>query len=302
MGHGHHHDHGAPAHGKAFAISVGLNVAFSAIEVVFGLLAGSMALLADAAHNLGDVLGLGLAWGATYLARLAPSEQRTYGWRKSTVLAALLNAVLILVAVGGVAWEAIERLSTPQPVDGWSVVVVAGIGVVINTLSAALFFRSRKHDVNIAGAFMHLAADAAVSAGVVVSGAVVLMSGWNVVDPATSLAVSVVIVIGTWGLLRQSVDLALDAVPSHIDLSRVKSCLQSFEDVHGLHDLHVWALSTSETALTVHLDVAPDCDSQALLERIGHTLEEQFDIHHTTIQLETTDGDSTCAQGRGGTV
>lgn len=299
-GHGHHHHHHA-ADGRAFAWSFGLNLLFVVVELVYGFLADSMALLADAIHNLGDVAGLGLAWGATRLARIEPSDRRTYGWRKTTVVAALANAILVLMTVGGVLLESFERLFEPAMIDAWSVIVVAGIGVVINGGSAALFFRRRHQDVNIGGAFVHLAADAAVSVGVVLSGLAVLWFGWIWVDPVVSIVVSAVIVWGTWGLLRTSFDLAVDAVPPHIDLDEVRGCLSEFEEVCDVHDLHVWAMSTSETALTAHLEVPANVDSYRLLTALEQRLRERFGIEHTTLQLEPGVV-GTCGQGRAGAL
>jgi cobalt-zinc-cadmium efflux system protein len=298
--HHHHHDHPHPGDGRAFAVSVTLNVGFVVVEVVYGLLSGSMALVADAAHNLGDVLGLALAWGATRLARLDTDDRRTYGYRKSTVVAALLNAVLILVAVGGVAWEAVGRLAKPVAVDGWTVIVVAAIGVVINSVSAAMFFRNRQHDLNVRGAFLHLAADAAVSVGVVVAGVVVLTTGWVWVDPATSLAIAAVIVVGTWGLLRESVDMLMDAVPSHLELSDVRECVCGIDGVAEIHDLHVWPMSTNETCLTAHVGVDEDGDSATILSEIHARLKERFGITHVTVQLEPHHVAAGCEQGRHG--
>ncbi|MEM6996809.1 MAG: cation diffusion facilitator family transporter [Myxococcota bacterium] len=298
MGHGHdHHGHG-PRHGKAFAVSLALNIGFVVVEVVYGLLAGSMALVADAAHNLGDVLGLALAWGATRLARIEPCDRRTYGWRKSTVLAALLNAILIVLAVGGVTWEAVGRIGSPVAIDGMTVIVVAAIGVVINAVSAGFFFAGRKGDANIRGAFIHLMADAAVSVGVVFAGIVVLTTGWNWVDPATSLIISVVILVTTWGLLKESVDLLMDAVPAHIDLGEVRQCLLDIEGVAAIHDLHVWAMSTNETSLTAHIEVREGCDRNALLRSIDEVLQQRFHIGHSTVQLETHDMGAGCKQGK----
>jgi len=300
--HDHHHAHGhGGGHGWAFAWSVTFNLAFVGVELTYGLLAGSMALVADAAHNLGDVAGLAMAWAATRLATIKPSQRRTYGWRKTTVFAALANAVLILVAVGGVTVEAVQRLIAPAAVEGWTVIGVAAIGVVVNALSAALFFAGRKHDVNIAGAFAHLAADAAVSVGVVVSGIVVVSLGWLWVDPVTSVLVSLVIVWGTWGLLRTSFDLAMDAVPPHIDLDAVRAALEGTEGVGDVHDLHVWAMSTSETALTAHLEIAETADPCQLLRELEHCLHDRFGIEHTTLQLETG-APGSCTQGRAGAL
>lgn len=300
-GHGHHGHHHHGGDGRAFAWSFALNLLFVGFELAYGFIADSMALLADAIHNLGDVAGLGLAWGATRLARIRPSDRRTYGWRKSTVVAALANAILVLMTVGGVLLESFERLFEPASIDAWSVIIVAGIGVLINGGSAALFFRRRHQDVNIGGAFVHLAADAAVSVAVVLSGIAVLWLQWSWVDPVVSMIVSVVIVWGTWGLLRTSFDLAVDAVPPHIDLDEVRGCMNEFEEVCDIHDLHVWAMSTSETALTAHLEVPATVDSYRLLKALEQRLRERFGIEHTTLQIEAG-AVGACGQGRAGAL
>ncbi|MCR9165505.1 MAG: cation diffusion facilitator family transporter [Nannocystaceae bacterium] len=301
MGRDHDHAKGSD-HGKAFAISVALNVVFVVVEVVYGVLSGSVALIADAAHNLSDVLGLVLAWVAMRLAARPPSDLRTYGWRKSTVLAAFLNAVLIMGAVGAVTWEAIGRIGSESPIDGWTMIIVAAVGVVINTASAGLFFIDRKSDANIRGAFLHLAADAAVSVGVVVAGALVLWTGWDWIDPATSLLISAVIVVGTWGLLRDSTNLLLDAVPDDIDLEEVRNQIQSIDSVVGVHDLHVWAMSTREPALTAHVVYEPSASSETVLCAMEEMLHRRFGFEHTTLQVEPEGVASDCKQGRDGNV
>ena len=288
--HNHTHDHGhshAPAnYNRAFAIGVALNVVYIVVEATYGILADSLALLADAGHNLSDVLGLLLAWGANYLAQRKPTERHTYGWRKSTILAALTNAVILLVAMGGIAWEAVQRFSDPLQVAGKTIIIVAAIGVVINTATALLFLSGRKQDLNIRGAFLHMAADAGVSAGVVLAGVVILSSGWLWIDPAVSLIITAIILVGTWGLLRDSFNLALDAVPAGIDPEAVKSYLSGLPGVKDVHDLHIWAMSTSETALTAHL-LKPDAgDDDTLIEQVSRELHERFGIEHITIQWE----------------
>ena len=290
--HGHGHHHGAAATtGRAFLVGIVLNGAFVAVEAGAGLVTGSLALLADAGHNLSDVLGLLLAWGATRLARRAPSLRRTYGWRRSSIMAALLNAVLLLVAVGGIAWEAIRRAQAPTPVPGATVMIVAGIGFVINTATALLFLSSRKHDLNARGAFLHMAADAAISLGVVAAGAAILATGWTWLDPAVSLVIAVIILFGTWGLLKESLDLSLDAVPVGIDAADVRACLAALPGVTAVHDLHVWAMSTTEVALTAHL-VKPDPGGDdALIARATRELHDRFGIAHVTLQWERTDDD-----------
>ncbi len=301
MGHGHGHGH-ASDHGAAFAISVALNVGFVVVEVVYGVLSDSVALIADAAHNLSDVLGLALAWGAMRLAKRLPCERRTYGWRKSTILAAFLNALLIMGAVGAVTWEAIGRIGAPSAIDGRTMIIVAAIGVVINGVCAGLFFVGRHADANIRGAFLHLVADAAVSVGVVFAGVVVLWTGWQWVDPATSLAISVVIVVGTWGLLKDSANLLLDAVPEDLDLGEIRGAIASIDAVVDVHDLHVWAMSTRERALTVHVVSTPDASPTEVLAAIEDLLQRRFHIGHTTLQIEPEDVARGCEQGRAGHV
>lgn len=294
--HGHHgHEHPAPADwNRAFAIGVLLNLGFVVVEAVFGWQAGSLALLADAGHNLSDVAGLILAWGAALAGRLAPSRYRTYGWRRASILAALANAVLLLVAMGALAVEAFQRLQVPEPVAGWTVIVVAAVGVLINGLTAALFMAGSKDDLNIRGAFLHMAGDALVSLGVVTAGVLYLQFGWGWLDPVMSLVIAVVIVLGTWGLLRQSLHLAFDGVPEGIDLLEVHACLRDQPGVTGVHDLHVWALGTSEFALTVHLVMPGGHPGDAFFIEMGQTLMRRFRIHHPTIQIEIDGIDDGC--------
>jgi cobalt-zinc-cadmium efflux system protein len=276
--------------GRAFAIGVVLNTGFIIAEVIFGLLSHSLSLLADAGHNLGDVMGLLMAWAASNLARRSPTERFTYGLRRTSVLAALFNAILLLVSVGAIAWEAIRRISHPEPVLGLTMIWVALIGVIVNGLTAWMFVGGRKNDLNIRGAFLHMAADAAVSAGVVLAGLVILRTGWWLLDPISSLLIVMVILIGTWGLLRDSVNLALDAVPRGIDPAAVQKFLEQLPGVAAIHHLHVWGLSTTETACTAHIvKREPQLDDE-LLKRIAHELHERFGIEHTTIQFERCDG------------
>lgn len=279
--HNHHSDYT-----RAFAIGVALNAGFIVIEIVFGLLAGSLALLADAGHNLSDVLGLLLAWGASYMVKRRPTERHTYGWRKTSILAALMNAFILMVAIGGIAWEAIRRFNDPAPVGGQTIIIVAAIGVVINTFTALLFVSGRKHDLNIRGAFLHMAADAGVSAGVVAAGLVILVGGWMWVDPLVSLVIAAVILMGTWGLMRDALNLALDAVPKGIDPEAVGDYLAGLPGVEGVHDLHIWAMSTTETALTAHLVKADSKDDDALIEKANKELNDRFGIDHITLQWE----------------
>jgi cobalt-zinc-cadmium efflux system protein len=287
-GHAHgHHGHAISSQGidRAMAIGVVLNVGFVIVEAVFGVISGSLALLADAGHNASDVLGLLLAWGADYLARRPPSRKYTWGLRRSTIYAAFLNAVLLLVACGGILWEAWHRFTEPQPVAGPTMIVVALIGVVINTLTALLFVRGH-HDANIRGAFLHMAADAAISLGVVVAGIAILFTGLAWIDPVVSILITLVIVVGTWGLFRESVDLALDAVPRGIDIDAVEAALTELPGVVEVHDLHVWGTSTSESSLTAHLLVAEAADHQQVLRVAEDVLRERFRIAHTTVQVE----------------
>jgi cobalt-zinc-cadmium efflux system protein len=282
----HAHPHGGANHGRAFAVGICLNFVFVLFEAVVGFLAGSLALMADAGHNLSDVLGLLLAWGASVLGRRSPTQRRTYGLRRSSILAALLNAMLLLVAVGGIGWEAIRRLAFPEPPPGAAVIWVAAAGVVINTASALLFLRGRERDVNIRGAFLHLAADAGVSLGVVVAGAAMQLTGWSWLDSAVSLGIALVILVSTWDLLRESLDLAMDAVPKGIDPQAVELYLAELPGVTEVHDLHIWGLSTTEPALTAHLVVPQTLDEDALLARVGRDLHDLFGIEHATVQIE----------------
>ncbi len=291
-GHSHSHDHGhahAPADfGRAFAIGIALNLAFVVAETVFGFVANSMALLADAGHNLSDVLGLVVAWAGTVMAKRASSPRFTYGLKKATILAALVNGLFLLVAVGAIGAEAIRRLFDPAPTDGATVIVVAAIGIVINGATALMFARGRDTDINIRGAYLHMSADAAVSGAVVFAGLVILWTGQRWVDPMMSLAVAAVILWGSIGLMRESVGMSLMGVPSGIDVDEVETALGELEGVETVHDLHVWPLSTTETALTAHL-VAPDVPStDALLSAARRMLHDRFRIEHCTLQIERT--------------
>lgn len=282
----HNHDHSPTDYNRAFAFGVALNVGFVIVEAAYGIMAGSLALLADAGHNLSDVLGLLLAWGATYLVRRKPTERRTYGWRKSSILVALINAVILLVALGGIAWEAIQRFSAPVPVAGKTIIFVALVGVVINTVTALLFLSGRKSDLNIRGAFLHMVADAGVSAGVVIAGVAILFTGRLWIDPAVSLFITVIILFGTWGLFRDAFNMAMDAVPRDIDPEAVKAYLSSLPGITGVHDMHIWAMSTTETALTAHLIKPDPKDDDALIEKASKELHVHFGIDHTTLQWE----------------
>ena len=296
MPHDHDHSHASKDFGKAFAIGTALNLAYVVVQVCFGIFAHSVALLADAGHNLGDVLGLLLAWAAMRLAKTRPTTHRTYGLRRSSILAALANAAFLLLAVGGISWEAIRRLSNPGEVAGATVIWVAAIGVVLNTVTALLFISGRKGDLNIRGAFLHMAADAAVSGGVVVAGVVILLTGWALLDPIASLAINAVIVWGTWSLLRDSLKMALDIVPENVDPVAVRDYLAGQPGVSAVHDLHIWSLSTTETALTAHL-VKPDGRiDDALLCQMKDELHDRFQIEHVTVQCECGDPAHPCEQ------
>jgi len=287
--------------GRAFAVGIALNVAFVVVEAAFGVRADSTALLADAAHNLTDVLGLLMAWGATTIARRVPSKRHTYGFRRATVMAALANAVLLLVTVGAVAWEAVGRLRTPSDAQSGTMMLVAAVGVVVNAASALLFMKGSRRDANVRGAFLHLAADAAVSAGVVVAGVVLWRTGWRWVDPVTSLLVSGVILLGTFRLLRDSVHLALDGVPREVEIEKVRAFLGALPGVDAVHDLHVWAMSTSEIALTAHLVMEWSACPPPFLAGLEHELADRFGIAHATVQIDPT-GDAVCARDADGAV
>lgn len=290
-GPGGHHQHHAPPAGfdAAFVIGSILNTVFVAGEIVFGLTANSVALLADAAHNLGDVLGLLLAWWATWLGRRGPTQSRTYGYGRSSILASLANAVVLLVGVGGITLEAVQRLANgvpPGAVGGQTVMIVAGIGIAVNGLTAWMFARGRKGDLNIRGAFLHMAADALVSAGVVVSGLVIVLTGWAWVDPIVSLLIAALILFSTWRLLTGSLDLALDKVPEGIDVEKVEAYLLALPGVTEVHDLHIWPLSTTETALTAHL-VRPNAGTDdSFTQSACEKLRDHFKIGHATFQIE----------------
>lgn len=292
--HGHGHDHARAHYGAAFAIGAALNLGFVAIEAAYGLIAHSLALLSDAGHNLGDVLGLGAAWLASVLVRRAPTPRFTYGLRGSSILAALFNAVFLLLTVGAISWEAILRLAEPAPVAETTVMAVAAIGIVINGVTAWLFASGRKDDINLRGVFLHMASDALVSAGVVVAGLVILLTGWLWLDPLTSLAINAVIVAGTWGLLRDSLGMSMGAVPAGVDPAEVRAFLAARPGVAAVHDLHVWPISTTETALTCHLVMPGGHPGDAFLHDLAADLASRFRIGHPTVQIET-DPDSACA-------
>ena len=297
----HDHNHKISNYNRAFAIGVMLNVIFVAIEAGYGVAAGSLALIADAGHNLTDVLSLLLAWGAALLATKPATEKRTYGFRKVTIMASLASAILLLVALGGITWEAIGRFFDPKPVEGMTVIAVAAIGVVINTITALLFVSGQKHDLNIRGAFLHMAADAGVSFGVVVAGIIIMVTGWLLVDPLISLLIVAVILVGTWSLLRDSMNLAIDSVPKGIDIAAIKRYLTGLENVSQIHDLHVWPMSTTEVALSVHLIIVDDSLDNDFLPKLQRQLHDRFSIEHSTIQVERQD-DGPCILNKNGCI
>lgn len=300
MGAGHHHghEHAAPSpddFDTAFIVGIALNLAFVIIEAAYGFAANSMALLADAGHNLSDVLGLVVAFAGAKLVKRQPSARFSYGLKKSSILAALINALLLLVAVGAIAAEAIRRLFDPQSSEGMTVVIVAGIGIVINALTAMLFMRGRKSDINIRGAYLHMVADALVSAGVVIAGLLIIWTGALWIDPVTSLVIAAVILFGTWGLFTEATAMTLGGTPRGIDPDKVAAALDSLPGVNRAHHLHIWALSTTEIALTVHLDVEGEVDRDKIIREANETMSRQFGIDHSTIQVERA-GDAGCAE------
>jgi cobalt-zinc-cadmium efflux system protein len=289
-GHSHAHDHAGHSHapgnfGWAFAVGATLNAAFVVAELIFGYAANSLALVSDAVHNLSDVIALLLAWGAAWLTQKQPTQKHTYGYRRASILAALFNAGLLLVAVGGIVVEAINRLREPAAVASWTVVVVAAFGILVNGGTALLFMRGRHGDLNIRGAYLHMVADAGVSLGVVLAALVIMFTGWLWVDPAISLAIAAVVFWSGWGLARDSVNLALDGVPRGIELAQVRDYLAGLNGVFEVHDLHIWAMSTNETALTAHL-VRPGGSDDAFLHGVCAELSHRFNIHHSTLQIE----------------
>lgn len=283
--HHHHHEH-QHNYNSAFLIGTILNLGFVIIETTVGIFSNSLALLADAGHNFSDVLGLLLAWGASWLVKHPPSQRFTYGWRRSSILAALLNAIILLLAMGAITWEAIQRLTNPTAIPGQTIIIVAIIGVVINTSTALLFMSGSHGDLNIRGAFFHMAADALVSVGVVIAGIAILTTGWLWFDPVISLIIVAVVIFGTWQLFQDSLHLALDGVPQGITLQAVETYLSEIEGVNEVHDLHIWAMSTTETALTVHLVMCNGHPGDEFLADVVQKLKEKFAIAHATIQIE----------------
>lgn len=292
MSHDHHHGAGEHSHapkdfGRAFLIGIVLNTGYVIAEATFGILSGSLSLVADAGHNLSDVLGLALAWTAAVMVKKPASERRTYGWKRSSIMAALFNAVFLLLSIGVIAWEALKRLDNPQPIEAGVMMWVGAVGILINGGTAWLFMSGSKSDLNIRGAFLHMAADAAITLGVVLTGLAIMLTDWNWLDPVVSLLIAGVVVWGTWGLLRDSFNLSMDAVPPGIDYNEVRDFLMHQDRVRSLHDLHVWALSTTETALTAHLVVEGDGREDQLVRELQTELHEHFEIRHATLQIET---------------
>ncbi|WP_271077018.1 cation diffusion facilitator family transporter [Aurantiacibacter sp. MUD61] len=284
LGHGHSH---APADfGRAFAIGIVLNTAFVIVEATYGFLSGSMALVADAGHNLSDVLGLLIAWGASVAAKKPATTKFTYGLKSSTILAAFANGILLLIAIGAILFETVHRLIDPAEPQGWTMIWVAGIGIVINTATALMFMRGRKHDLNIRGAFLHMAADALVSVGVVIAGVAILLTGYVIIDPLVSLLIVAVIAWGTWGLLKDSIRMGLLAVPDSVDCDGVRTYLEGLDGVTEVHDLHIWPMSTTETAMTAHLVMPGGHPGDAFLRDIAEELAHHHKIGHATVQVE----------------
>jgi cobalt-zinc-cadmium efflux system protein len=291
----HDHHHGPANYGRAFVIGIALNLAFVVVEVTYGVLARSVALVADAAHNFGDVLGLGLSWGATALARLKPSKRRTFGFRRSTIVASLANALILLFVTGGLTWESVRRLLAPERPHGPTIIAVATVGAVINAGAALLFMAGRKHDLNIRSAFLHLASDAVLALGVAVAGAVIVVTGWLWLDPSVSIVLALTILAGTWSLTRKSLNLMLDAVPEGIDPEHVKAFLGTLPGVVEVHDLHIWAMSTTETALTAHLVMPGNSYDPSFLVSACKALHDKFDVDHATLQIDPQEAPAPCA-------
>ncbi len=298
MSHNHSHQHNhneVPKNiNSAFKIGIILNVGFVIVEFVYGIIYNSLALMADAGHNLSDVLGLLIAWGASYLVTKEPTKKYTYGFKRSSIMAATLNALLLLVAIGIILWESIQRFSNPQEVDGIPIMIVAAIGVVINGVTAYLFLADKDKDLNVKGAYLHMLADTLISVGVVIAGLLILLTDFNWIDSVVSIIIVVVIFWGTWGLLKDSLNLSLDAVPDSVQLEKVHNHLSNLENVITIHHLHIWALSTTENALTVHIVKEIFANNDELLKEISHELKHHFNISHTTIQIEDSECESEC--------
>ena len=292
----HQHHHAPPDYNRAFAAAVVLNLGFVIVEAFYGFMSDSLALLTDAGHNLSDVMGLLLAWGAAALAKKKPSARRTYGYSRATIIASVLSGLLLMGAVGAIGWEAVNRLFTPAQPAGMTIIVIASIGVVINTATALFFVSGKDHDLNIRGAFLHMAADAGISLGVVISGALILFYGWNWVDPVISLFIAAAIFFSTWGLLRDSLNLAVDAVPRNVDPRAVREYLTGLPGVNTIHDLHIWPMSTTDTALTAHMVMDEFPDTDEFLAEVAEVLEHRFSIKHPTIQMERAGSGVPCHQ------
>lgn len=293
--HGHGHSHGVSNFSNAFAIGLALNLGFVGVEVFYGLVSNSIALIADAGHNLSDVLGLALAWGASILSRRPPSRRHTYGWRRSSILAAFFNAVFLMFVTGGIAWESVQRFNRPDSVEGGVIIWVSLLGIAINTITALMFMSGRKGDMNIRAAFLHMAADALVSAGVTLAGIGILITGWQWLDPAFSLVISAVIILSTWQLLKESFSLAVDAVPPGIDERAVRTYLMEKPGVAQIHDLHIWGMSTTEVALTAHLVMPSGHPGDEFLAQTCEELHDYFRIKHSTLQIELGNAAASCA-------
>ncbi|HOV91900.1 MAG TPA: cation diffusion facilitator family transporter [Candidatus Kapabacteria bacterium] len=282
---------------RAFTFGILLNVIYTIVELAFGLRIDSMGLIADAAHNASDVLGLVLAGGSAYLATKSPTKNRTYGLRKSTILSSFLNAVILYIAVGAIVVESIRKFINPEPIQGGIMMIVAGVGIVINAATALLFLKDRHKDLNIKGAYLHMVADALDSFGVVIAGLLITLTGWLWLDPVVGICIAVVISISTWGLLRESFNLSMDAVPSGIDIDEVRTFLHSIDGVENIHDLHIWPMSTTEVALSTHIVVKNNDNNSRILQEICQGLSEKFNINHPTIQIETTATAMNCKRG-----
>ena len=295
QGHGHHHHGPVNPQSRSFQIAIALNTVFVGVEFAYGTMANSTALMADAGHNLSDVLALVLAMAAGILSKRMPTDRYTYGLRSTSILASLINAMVLLMVCGAIAWEAVQRLAQAPEVATTAVMAVAALGIVINGISAWLFVKDSAKDINIRGAYLHMASDAVVSLGVVVAGLVIMVTGWNWLDPLVSLVITAVIVMGTWGLLRQSVQLALSAIPENIDVEALETFLRQSAGVTDIHDLHIWGMSTTESALTVHLVMPGGYPGDAFMDQMTNTLKDRFSIHHSTLQVEMGTTDHTCA-------
>ncbi len=301
MSAGHDHSHAPASFNRAFAIGIALNLAFVGIEAFYGWRVNSLALLADAGHNLSDVAGLVLAWGGALAGQLRPNPRHTYGWRKGSILAAFVNALLLLVAMGALVWEAVDRLLAPEPMaghEGVTIMAVAGVGIVVNSVTAWLFMRGRDTDLNIRGAFLHMAADALVSAGVVLAGALTLWKGWAWLDPVVSLLIAGVILWGTWSLFRQSLHLLFDGVPDHVDPQAVHASLMGLPGIERVHDLHIWAMDTSQVAMTAHLVMPVGHADDAFLKAATDLLHDRFEITHVTLQVVNVPFTAPCGDWR----